>query len=133
MVSPIRNCPKCNSEFLDKRQTEVAIDGCGRGKENAKTYVLVSLIFLIITIASVFRLINKINNGDFFPVKIIGCIIVGIAGTIMSLILFFKIVTGYEDEQNAKYMEEPKKRLQNKEYVEKLIAYGYQIYDKNLK
>lgn len=92
-----------------------------------------SLIFLIITIASVFRLINKINNGDFFPVKIIGCIIVGIAGTIMSLILFFKIVTGYEDEQNAKYMEEPKKRLQNKEYVEKLIAYGYQIYDKNLK
>lgn len=127
--SPIRTCPKCKKEFLDKRWREVAIDGFAPGSKNAKLYLGATIGFLLFTIVCVLCLITMINTQGHYPIKLVGCIVLGIVGTIGCAIVFLRIVTGYEDKQNARYMEESKKRLQDKNYVDKLISFGYAVPD----
>lgn len=127
--SPIRTCPNCKKEFLDKRWREVAIDGFATGSKNAKLYLGATIAFLFFTIVCVLWLTNMINTQGHYPIKLVGCIALGIVGTIGCAIVFLRIVTGYEDKQNAKYMDESKRRLQDENYVDKLISFGYAVPD----
>ena len=127
--SPIRTCPKCKSEFLDKRWREVAIDGFDPRTNNPKLYLFGFLGFLIFTILCIACRILMINIWGSYPTKLLGCIIIGIIGTIGCVLILLIQITGIEDKNNAKFMEESKKRLQDKNYVEKLISYGYDIPD----
>lgn len=131
--SPIRTCPNCQKEFLDKRWREVAIDGFVPGSKNAKFYLGAAVGFLLFTIACILYLMSMIKMQGHYPNKLVGCIVVGMIGTIGCAIVFLRIVTGYEDKQNAKYMDESKRRLQDKNYVDKLISYGYMIPDEFMK
>ena len=127
--SPIRTCPKCKNEFLDKRWREVAIDGFATGPKSAKLYLGATIGFLVFTIICILWLRNLISTQGHYPTKLAGCIVVGIVGTIGCFIVFLRIITGYEDKQNAKYMAESKRRLQDKEYIDKLISFGYTVPD----
>ncbi|MCM1468495.1 MAG: hypothetical protein NC086_10120 [Alistipes sp.] len=131
--SPIRTCPKCRKEFLDSRWREVAIDGFVRQSTNAKGYFLAMLGFLAVTAVCVLWLRKMIVTQGYYPTKLVGCIVLGIAGTIGCAVMFVRIVTGYEDRQNARYMAESKKRLQDSGYVEKLRSFGYMVPDEYIK
>lgn len=131
--SPIRTCPKCKKEFLDKRWREVAIDGFTPGSKNAKFYLGGTVSFLLFTIACILWLRSMISTRGHYPVKLIGCIVVGIIGTIGCFVVFLRIVTGYEDKKNARYLDESKRRLQDKNYVDKLISFGYTVPDEFMK
>ena len=62
-----------------------------------------------------------------YPIKLAGCVFGGIIGTIGCLVIFLRIVLGYEDKQNQKYYEESLQRMNDKAYVEKLVSYGYNV------
>lgn len=131
--SPIRVCPNCKNEFLDKRWREVAIDGFETTAKNAKLYMWATIGFLLFTIACVLWLVSMVKTKGSYPNKLLGCIGVGIIGTIGCFVVFLRIVTGYEDKQNAKYMDESIRRLQDRNYVEKLVSYGYIVPDEFVK
>lgn len=128
--SPIRTCPKCKSEFLDKCWREVAIDGFDARSNNPKLYLIGFFGFLAITIICVICRILLINTLGHYPSQLLGCIIVGIVGSIGCLLILLIQITGIEDKNNAKFLEESERRLQDKDYVEKLIAYGYDVPDR---
>lgn len=125
--SPIRTCPNCNVEFLDRRWREVAIEGFEPRANNKKFYIFAFFGFLLFTIACIGILYGMSSLQGHYPSKLLGCIILGVVGTIGCGILLLRQITGYEDRKNEKYMEESQKRMQNKDYVEKLIAYGYSV------
>lgn len=54
-------------------------------------------------------------------------------GIIGCFVVFLRIVTGYEDKKNARYLDESKRRLQDKNYVDKLISFGYTVPDEFMK
>lgn len=127
--SPIKTCPSCKSEFLDKRFREVAIDGFDPRANNPRLYLLGFFGFLVFTIVCAAWLIAMINARQSYPVKLVGCILVGIVGTVGCAVVLLRQMTGYEEKQNARFMEESQKRMQDKDYVEKLVAYGYSVPD----
>lgn len=127
--SPIRTCPKCKQEFLDKRWREVAIDGFATGAKSAKLYLGATIGFLLFTIICTLWLRNMIATQGHYPTRLVGCIVVGIVGTVGCAVVFLRIVTGYEDKQNAKYMAESRRRLQDKNYIDKLVSFGYTVPD----
>lgn len=131
--SPIRTCPNCRKEFLDKRWREVAIDGFVQGAKNAKLYFCAMIGFLLATVVCILWLWKMISTQGHYPTKLVGCIVVGIIGTIGCAIVFLRIVTGYEDKQNAKYMDESRRRLQDKDYIDSLISFGYTVPDEFMK
>lgn len=125
--SPIRKCPKCGSEFLDKRWREVALEGFQAGKVSWKFYLVGTVGFLIFSILCGLWLLSLINTQGSYPTRLLGCIMIGLFGSAGCFVMFIRCVTGYEDKKNAMYLEESKRRMQNPEYVEKLRAYGYDI------
>lgn len=127
--TPIRTCPSCKSEFLDRRFREVAIDGFDPRANNTRLYLFGFLGFLLFTIVCAGWLIAMINAQKSYPVKLLGCVIVGIIGTVGCAVVLLRQITGYEDKCNARFMEESQKRMQDRDYVEKLVAYGYSVPD----
>lgn len=125
--SPIRTCPKCKSEYLDNRWREVAIDGFDPRSNSPSFYIKGFFGFLIFTIACIAVLIWMIRTQGHYPVKLLGCALLGIVGTLGCGVVFLRIKLGYEEKKNAVFLEESKRRLQDKEYVEKLVSYGYNI------
>lgn len=131
--SPIRTCPNCQREFLDKRWREVAIDGFATNKKSARLYLGATAVFLLFTVSCALCLIKLVEIQGSYPSKLLGCVLVGAVGTIGCFVVFLRIVTGYEDKHNKHYMEESRRRLQDKKYVDKLIFYGYKIPDEFMK
>ena len=72
-------------------------------------------------------LIYDIKTLGGYPERLLDCVLIGMVGTIGCFVVLLRIVTGYEDRQNRRYYDESVKRLQNKSYVYKLIAYGYDV------
>ena len=125
--SPIRNCKGCNSEYFDNRWREIAAEGVEPATKNPKLYLGASLVFLVFTIACIIWLLADIKASGRYPIKLVGCVFVGALGTIGCFVVFLRIVLGYEEKQNKKYYDESLQRLKNKEYVQKLISYGYNV------
>lgn len=128
--SPIRNCKVCNSEYFDNRWREVALEGVEPATKSPKLYLSATLGFLVFTIVCTIWLITDIKTMGSYPINLAGCVFAGAVGTIVFLVIFLRIVLGYEDKQNKKYYEESLQRINNKAYVEKLISYGYNVPEK---
>lgn len=130
--SPIKTCRSCNSEYIDNRFKEVAIDGFDARSSNPKLYLIMTIVFLVVAIICTFVLSVFISNDRAFPVALIGCIIIAYFGTILCGIFYLRIKLGYEDKNKEKQLAESKERLMDKSYVSKLIDYGYNIPDEYL-
>lgn len=125
--SPVKVCPKCKKEFLDKRFREVAVEGFDRRSVNPSFYLKGIFIFLAFTLLSVLVLVLMIKFTGTYRVKVLYCIGGGILGTIVCILLYIRVKFGFEEKEREKYMEESRKRLENKSYAEKLRAYGYNV------
>lgn len=127
--SPIRICRNCNEEYIDNRWREVAVEGFDPRSGNADFYLKGTLGLIAFTLICAALLFWMINSSGHFPVKMAACVIGGILGSLFCGYRLFRIKSGSEAKDNAIYMEESKKRMQNKEYVKKLEEYGYNIPD----
>lgn len=127
--SPIRYCKACNAEFFDNRWRELAINGVEPASKNPKFYLGATIVSILFTCVCALWLISDIKIRGSYPIRLLGCVILGIISSIACLLVFLRIVTGYEDKQNVKYYNESVQRLQNKEYVDKLISYGCNVPD----
>lgn len=125
--SPIRRCRKCGQEYLDKRWREVAIDGFDPRSQDASFYMKGALLLAAFTALCAGWMVLQINMKGYYTTRNLACVILGSLGTVLCIFLAIRIKFGFEDKNNAKFMEESKQRLKNPEYVQKLREYGYQI------
>ena len=133
--SPIRYCNKCRQEYLDKRWREVAIDGFDPKSTDPSFYGKCCLFFALVTVIAGGYLYYSVHYKGYYAIANVGIFLLGVFATGMSIVLVLRNVLGYEAKNNAKYLEESKKRLANPEYVKKLQEYGYHIpeeYQKSL-
>lgn len=127
--SPIRICPHCNQEYFDSRWREVAIDGIEPRSNNAPFYFKGMIAFLLFTVICLLSLLWLITTQKYYPTKAVGCVIVGIIGTLLCTFMWLRIKLGFEEKYNMKYLEESRNRLQDPNYIQKLMDYGYHVPD----
>ncbi|MBR1737225.1 MAG: hypothetical protein IJ736_09460 [Firmicutes bacterium] len=127
--SPIRKCSSCNTEYLDKRWREAAIDGFDPRSTNSAFYLKAALTFLVFTIACSLYLAFTINILGHYSAKVVACICLGALATFACSFLYLRIKLGFEDKKNNTYLQESKERLKDAEYINKLENYGYTIPD----
>ncbi len=127
--SPIRTCKYCNSEYLDQRWREVAIDGFDPRSTNSGFYLKGTIVFGVLALAALLMLFVTIQTKGYYHTSNVLIVFAGILGCILCLIMYLRIKFGFEVKSQQKYLEESKLRLQDPEYVKKLRSYGYVIPD----
>ncbi len=130
--SPVKVCPECKNEFLDKRFTEVAIEGFERRIVDPSIFLKGMVFFAAMTLLCIFLFIFMVKFNGWYPTKIIGCIGIGVLGTLFCAVMFVRVKFGFEEKGMEKYIKESEERLKNREYAEKLKSYGYEVPDKYL-
>lgn len=125
--SPIRFCSRCKQEYLDRRFREVAISGFDTKSTSAAYYGKCFLALLALSVLSGGWLYFTIHYKGYYHTLAVALVIVGIIGTIGSLVLALWVKLGFAKKSNDRYLEESKRRLRNPAYVAKLQEYGYII------
>lgn len=125
--SPIRYCKSCNQEYFDNRWREIALEGTDPKSKNLKFYLLGGLFFLVVSVVCGLLSYNSITSFGTYNRRIIGIAFISFIMFILFCVGFIRIITGYEEKQNKIYYDESLKRIQNKDYIEKLIFYGYNV------
>ena len=125
--SPIRFCPRCKQEYLDKRWREVAIDGFDPRGTSPAYYLKCFVGCLVGLILSYGWYYYTTHYRGYYNTMNIAIIVVAAIGTIGCLGLAIYIGLGFGKKADAKYMEESKRRLRDADYVRKLQSYGYVI------
>ena len=125
--SPIRFCPRCKQEYLDKRWREVAINGFDPKSTSSSYYVKAFLFLVAVTAISGGWLYYTTHYKNYYSTLVVAVVIIGAIGAVACLGLSIWIGLGFAAKSNAKYLEESKRRLRNVEYIRKLQAYGYVI------
>lgn len=74
-----------------------------------------------------------VHFKHYYSTLVLAFVIVGGLATLMCLFMVLRSLLGIEKRNNAKFMEESRRRLQNPEYVKKLQEYGYRIPEEFLK
>lgn len=124
--SPIRQCKACHNEYLDNRFREVAIEGFDTKSNNAQLYAKGALFFLGLALICGILLYLLCSQG-LYCTKII---VIGTLSTLAGIgcsIFALRIKLGGTTRENAKYMAESKRRLNNPQYINKLRMYGYKV------
>lgn len=127
--SPIRTCKSCNHEYLERKWREVAIDGFDPRSTNAGFYLKGGLgMFAFGGVCLMILLYLSFTKG-YYPTKLLACVILSFAASVICLIMFLRIKLGFDDKYNAVFLEESKNRLKDPEYIKKLEEYGYTVPD----
>ena len=122
---PIKQCKSCQSEFVDTRWREVAIQGLDQKSGNTSLYVKSAIISFFVALIDGWIIYN---SSSIWTTEIaVG--ICAIIGFVMSIIMIFRIELGFEKKSNQRYLDESKRRMADPEYVRKLSDFGYYIPD----
>ena len=125
--SPIRFCPKCKQEYLDRRWREVAVQGFDPKSTSVAYYAKAFLILFAITALSGGWLYYTMHFKGYYYTMVVAIVIVCAIASVASLGLMAWIALGFAAKSNAKYLAESERRMRNPEYVKKLQACGYVI------
>lgn len=128
--TPIRVCKNCNNKYLDKRYREVAIEGPDQRSVDPAFYLKGMGVMAFIFIGTLGILLYQINVRGYYSNRLLGCVLMGFLGFIACGVLFLRNRLGIETKNNQKYLRESESRLANKEYVQELIEFGYEVPDK---
>lgn len=122
--SPIKRCLICNTEYLDNRYQEAAIyeKPKSRLKIREIKYAGIGMLFgpLMLLVNSIrMTLFNFSSDGTLFY----GGIILTCFSIILAVIFTLAALENHKNYKKA--LEESQGRLQDGEYKDKLIKYGY--------
>ena len=127
--SPIRFCPRCKQEYLDRRWREVAIDGFDPKATSPAYYLKCFAGCLLGTALGYGWFYYTTHYKGYWSTANVGFLIVCALGTIGCLGMAIYVGLGFGKKADQKYMEESKRRLRDAEYVKKLLACGYHVPD----
>lgn len=125
--SPIRFCPRCKQEYLDRRWREVAIDGFDPKSTSPGFYLKAFLLLVVVAAISGGWLYYTTHVKNYYSTLVVTVVIISVIGAVACLGLSIWIALGFAAKTNSHYLEESKRRLRNADYVRKLQAYGYVI------
>ncbi|MBP5281789.1 MAG: hypothetical protein J6Z22_04740 [Lachnospiraceae bacterium] len=128
--SPIRFCPRCKQEYLDRRWREVAIEGFDPKSTSPAYYVKAFFLCLACLAVSGGWTYYTVHYRNEYHTAMVALIIVSAIGAIGCLILSLGIALGFMKKGNEQYLQESERRMRDPEYVKKLQAYGYRIPEK---
>lgn len=125
--SPVRYCKKCQAEFFDNRWREVAIDGFDPRSMNSGLYLKGTIGSAVFAAVMAGYVAISIKTRGSYSIRAAGCIALGVIASVMCLIVYIRIKSGYEEKDQAHFLEESRDRLRDPAYVQKLMQYGVQI------
>ena len=130
--SPIRNCRYCNCEYVDRRWTEIAVEGPQDISTNPGNSLKLTVLLLVLTAFcwgfGYLRYIDGLNPFKFIVLGVLALII-----AIFYIINAIRVRNGSNRDELRQYMRESEQRLQDPVYVQKLIYYGYKVPEKYIR
>ena len=128
--SPIRICPFCKQEYLDRRWREVAVQGFDPKSTSPLYYIKAFFICLAALAVSGGWTWYTVHYHHEYYTSMVAVIIVSSIGAVGCLVLALAVALGFMKKDNEKYMRESEMRMRDPEYVKKLRECGYQIPEK---
>ncbi len=129
--SPVKECKKCGSEYVDPRFYELAIDGIPEDEYKLYPYIFMIVIGGLI----VWRALHLFGMRQLgvpgyiqwlMPTALLIMGSVFIIGAIVSIIL---TLTGLHKKKMDRLLEESEERIRDYAYIKKLKKLGYKIPD----
>ena len=127
--SPIRYCPRCKQEYLDRRWREPSVSGFDPRTLGPGPSLKYFAILLALSLAFGAWILYTTRFKGYYSMLPILFAIGFAAGALFYLCYAVWVVLGFAAKSNAKYMEESRKRMQNPEYIKKLEECGYRVPD----
>lgn len=125
--SPIRTCPFCKQEFLDRRWREIAVQGLDPKSTSPLYFIKAFLLCLVALAVSGGWTYYTVHYHNEYYTSVVAVIIVSAIGAVGCLALALWIALGFTKKGNEKYRQESEMRMRDPEYVKKLQQCGYQI------
>lgn len=124
--SPIRTCPKCGGQYLDKHYHEAAVEGFQESDTSGKAAMKDVLIFGAVMLFLGLANLVSLSTGRIRP-AILLIFLVSIAVFFSTLKKSAKVVTGLRKKELDAEMEASVRRLEDKEYAQTLKQLGYAV------
>ena len=125
--SPIRQCKSCKAEYYDNRWREVAIEGFDPRSNNSKLYLFAGIGSGVLSAVMGLWVWNSIRTSGSYSIRAAGLAVLAALVCVMCLVMYLRIKSGYEEKAQAPFLEESRQRMQNPEYVRKLMQYGVRV------
>lgn len=127
--SPVRECRKCGSQYIDRRYHEIAIEGIPSDQMSKKSYLIMMVIGALILWRGIHLVQYRPLGGSevtrwFLPVVFIIMGAVMIIGGIIEIIM---ISNGSKAMKFEKIKSESEERLRDRSYAWTLKQEGYNV------
>lgn len=127
--SPVRTCKKCNSQYLDLRYHEIAVDGIPESELSRKPMIILMIFGALILYRGIYLTgYRQLGMGDYgqwiMPVLFI---IMGIVMITVGIIEIIMISTGRKMMKYERLKRESEERMSDRSYAWTLKQEGYNV------
>ncbi|MDO5148079.1 MAG: hypothetical protein Q4D76_01670 [Oscillospiraceae bacterium] len=127
--SPVRTCKKCNSQYLDLRYHEIAVEGIPESELSRKPMIILMIFGALILYRGIYLTgYRQLGMGDYgqwiMPVLFI---IMGIVMITVGIIEIIMISTGRKMMKYERLKRESEERMSDRSYAWTLKQEGYNV------
>ena len=127
--SPVRTCKKCNSQYLDLRYHEIAVEGIPESELSRKPMIILMIFGALILYRGIYLTgYRQLGMGDYgqwiMPVLFI---IMGIVMITVGIIEIILISTGRKMMKYERLKRESEERMSDRSYAWTLKQEGYNV------
>lgn len=132
--SPVKNCKKCGTRYLDPRCCEIAIEGISENVFHISPNVISMIIGALITYRGIYLFrVHQIGTPEEIQWLLPAIFtITGVIIVIVSIVDIIAIKSGRKVLKYEKLMKESEERLRDKSYAYILQGLGYKVPEKYL-
>ena len=130
--SPLKNCPKCSSEYINPAVHEIEVDGISPDAFDMKKLILgmiMGVVFFIIG-AVIFHL--EVTRKGYYHTSNIAIMVISVIAFFYALGNIVFIKTGIKAKWTERKRQESVSRMSDPEYALRLKAHGYNVPEKYL-
>ena len=120
---PILVCAKCGKEYFCDQIREPAVEGLLPATTDPKYHLKMAGVML--GLAVLCEVPSMLVNGYYIFTSVLAFLL--LLFSIYCVGMFFWVLLGFAKKGNEQCMRESEERLQNPEYVKKLLDYGYVV------
>lgn len=130
--SPVKNCPKCNAEYINPVFHEIETDGISPDAFDMKRLLIGLIAGVIFFVIGAGIHYFEVTTQNFYHTSYIAIMLISAIAVLFSIANIFLIKTGFKEKRTEKKRKESTKRLSNPEYALKLKNLGYNVPEKYL-
>ncbi len=125
--SPLKTCPKCNTEYINPIFHEIETDGISPDAFDVKKLLIVLLIGVIFFVISAVMHYVEVTTQDYYHTLFIAIMVLSIIVILFVIGDIILIKTGFKEKRNERKRQESVQRMSNPAYALKLRDLGYNV------